>query len=415
MTKLIESIQDAKQTLDLDNSREFLETARYFMEKNSENISMEDREEFEERISNLEFDTSEEFFEKAEEIVLEYTNIVEKSYKKKEMSVPDNKKAKDDNYKEKNYKDDEDEKSEGKKTYKKKEMDDEDDEDDDDDEKSESKSEKGKTIPKDQQKAEMDDEEDKDDEDKEKMKKKSESLIAKLVESLGISEDQVDELKAVIKVEVEQNARAIYENQLKPEVESRYNESVERNKEELSLRNERFLKKASEEFYEKYHTEMVDQESLTSYKGFVEGVLSLFSEFKMSTDTDLKEVSIKHSEEINERNEKIDNLTDENRDLRHKLLHLQVESISENLQAGMTATDKERFTSMIQEIEFSNEKDFQSKAEAIRSKYIITEESVVDEKLIENDFSSNSLGIESSGSDNERLPLIESINRVTRK
>ena len=104
-------------------------------------------------------------------------------------------------------------------------------------------------------------------------------------------------------------------------------------------------------------------------EGFVSGLKGLFEQHYIEVPDEKFDVLGSMQEQIEGLSQKLDEQVEANIQLRNKLTVSQAEKVVHELAEGLTATDKDKFLSLVEELEFEGLSSFTKKAQTIRENY----------------------------------------------
>lgn len=261
---------------------------------------------------------------------------------------------------------------------------DSDDEDDKDDDKDSKKEVIGKNKGKDDSDDDSEDDDKGDKEEKKKVKKEAVDMskIETILNILKVDEAELEEFTAVLKTEIARIA-TVFAEEAKVELVVEQEKEIAALKDEQAVTIEKYVEKAIADYVESNQTAIIDSEELDQHRSFVESMKVVFDNFNIETDSENSPVLKDLRSDLKERNEKIDEITTSLHDARHVLMLEQARRITTEESAGMTDADKERFGTMLEDINFQNIEDFRSKASKLRTRYFV-KGSKEDDLVVEN-------------------------------
>ena len=243
--------------------------------------------------------------------------------------------------------------------------------DKDDDDKKSDKDDKDK----DEKKSDKDDDKksDKDDDKKKDESVKTVSIVDnetvnKMIESLGVGEEQAASFIAVLKTEIARVATEVSKNAVL-KIEKNYEQKLEANEESVETRVTSYLERATNEFYESHGDDMVDKDRLSKLETLFEDTRTMFS------NTDF-EISVENSSliddlrsDLQDKKDYIENLSTENDKSKKETLLMKIERFIENESSDMTDSDRERFVESAGEVDFHSFEDFKKKTTSIKKQF----------------------------------------------
>jgi len=104
-------------------------------------------------------------------------------------------------------------------------------------------------------------------------------------------------------------------------------------------------------------------------EGFVSGLKGLFEQHYIEVPEEKFDVLGSMQEQITDLTTKLDEQVETNIELRNKLAYAQAEAVVRDLAEGLTDTDKDKFFTLVEELEFEGLSSFTKKAQTIRESY----------------------------------------------
>lgn len=104
-------------------------------------------------------------------------------------------------------------------------------------------------------------------------------------------------------------------------------------------------------------------------EGFVSGLKGLFEQHYIEVPEEKFDVLGSMQEQITGLTTKLDEQVETNIELRNKLAYAQAEAVVRDLAEGLTDTDKDKFFTLVEELEFDGLGSFTKKAQTIRESY----------------------------------------------
>ena len=249
--------------------------------------------------------------------------------------------------------------------------------------------------------ADHEDDEDEDDEDEEEemeSKKVAKESIDQVVDSLDVSDDvnalvDGEELSEEFKTK----AATIFETAVKSKVRA----ELERIQEENDKVMEDMAESTMNDLVEKvddYMNYVVEQwmedNQLAIERGlkgeiaedFISGLKNLFEDHYIDVPDEKYDILEANLTKIEELEEKLNKQMDENIQLRKQKGELVKESMISDVADGMTDTETEKFQSLVEDVEFSDEESYKEKLQTIRESYfgsstvqVLTEEGSIED------------------------------------
>ena len=253
---------------------------------------------------------------------------------------------------------------------------------------------------------EEDDDEDGEEEESEEKKVKKES-IDQIVDGLDVSDDVTalvdgEELSEEFKTK----AATIFESAVKSKVRSELERIQEQNNEIMEDLAENTMGDLVEKVddYMNYVVEQwMEDNQLAIERGlkgeiaedFISGLKNLFEDHYIDVPDEKYDILEANLTKIEELEEKLNKQMEENVQLKKQKGELVKESMISDVANGMTDTETEKFQSLVEDVEFSDEETYKGKLQTIRESYFGTEKEVKTEVLTEE--GSTDTPVETSG------------------
>ena len=258
---------------------------------------------------------------------------------------------------------------------------------------------------------EQDDEEEEDDEDGEEEeseeKKVKKESIDQIVDGLDVSDDVTalvdgEELSEEFKTK----AATIFETAVKSKVRAELEKIQEENDKVMEDMAESTMNDIVEKVddYMNYVVEQwMEDNQLAIERGlkgeiaedFISGLKNLFEDHYIDVPDEKYDILEANLTKIEELEEKLNKQMEENVQLKKQKGELVKESMISAVADGMTDTETEKFQSLVEDVEFSDEETYKGKLQTIRESYFGTEKEVKTEVLTEE--GSTDTPVETSG------------------
>ena len=242
---------------------------------------------------------------------------------------------------------------------------------------------------------EEDEEEDEDDDEEEmeayhskKMKKES---IDQTIESLDVSDDVNALVEGEeISEEFKSKAATIFESAVKTKVRAELEKMQEENDKIITDMAEQTMTDLVEKVddYLNYVVEQwMSENELAIERGlkgeiaedFISGLKNLFEDHYIDVPDEKYDILEANLTKIEELEEKLNKQIEENVQLRKAKGELVKESLVADVANGMTDTETEKFQSLVEDVEFSDEESYTEKLKTIRESYFGSKEVLTEE------------------------------------
>lgn len=233
-------------------------------------------------------------------------------------------------------------------------------------------------------KEEMEDDEEDDDEeddDKKKKSKKEKDDEEEMEESFQI-EDDVNALLGgeELSEEFKNKAKIIFESALRSKVseikeslEIQYSqalaEEIEEIKVELEERVDSYLEYVADEWVEENQLAIEQGLKTEMTESFLYGMKNLFEAHYVSIPEDKYDVVYTMVNKLDEMETKLNEQIERNISLNKRLAESVADGIVSEVSEGLTITQKEKLTSLAENVEFEGENDFREKVETLKESY----------------------------------------------
>ena len=259
---------------------------------------------------------------------------------------------------------------------------------------------------------EDEEEEEDEDEDEEEMesKKVAKESIDQVVDSLDVSDDVAaltdgEELSEEFKTK----AATIFETAVKSKVRSELEKIQEQNDQLIEEMAESTINDMTEKVddYLNYVVEQwMEENQLAIERGlkgeiaedFISGLKNLFEDHYIDVPDEKYDILEANLTKIEELEEKLNKQMDENIQLKKQKGELVKESMISDVANGMTDTETEKFQSLVEDVEFSDEESYKEKLQTVRESYfgsstaqVLTEEGSIEDTPTESVEVSNTM------------------------
>ena len=261
-------------------------------------------------------------------------------------------------------------------------------------------------LEQDDEEEEEDDDEEGEEEESEEKKVKKES-IDQIVDGLDVSDDVTalvdgEELSEEFKTK----AATIFESAVKSKVRVELEKIQEQNDKVMEDMAESTMNDIVEKVddYMNYVVEQwMEDNQLAIERGlkgeiaedFISGLKNLFEDHYIDVPDEKYDILEANLTKIEELEEKLNKQMEENVQLKKQKGELVKESLVADIADGMTDTETEKFQSLVEDVEFSDEETYKGKLQTIRESYFGTEKEVKTEVLTEE--GSTDTPVETSG------------------
>ena len=227
-----------------------------------------------------------------------------------------------------------------------------------------------------------------------------------LVEGEDLSEDFKDKAATIFEAAVKSKTREEIARLYQATVDE-FDEKLEEAKEEMTDKVDTYLNYVVEEWTKE--NELAIERGLKGEiaEDFISGLKQLFEDHYIDVPDEKYDVLGAQSDKIAELEEKVNEVLEQNIVLKDKNGELVREHVVVEVSEDLTDTEVEKFQTLVQDVEFSDEESFRVKLDTIKENYfpkVRDEEST--EQVIDNDHDSAAQDIEVSSSMEKYLSAI---------
>ena len=198
------------------------------------------------------------------------------------------------------------------------------------------------------------------------------SAIEEDVNALLSGEDLSEEFKEKAKVIFEASINAKItdiENQLNEEYATKLSEEVETIKVELTERTDAYLEYVAQEWMEENAIAVEKGIKTEMTESFMAGMKNLFEEHYVTLPDDKYDVLENMVDKLDEMETKLNEQIEKNVALNQKLGESTADSIFNNVAEGLATSQKEKFRSLAEGVEFESEESYRGKIETLKESY----------------------------------------------
>ena len=240
-------------------------------------------------------------------------------------------------------------------------------------------------------KEEEEEEDEDDDEEEMESKKVTKESIDQAIESLDVSDDVNALVEGEeISEEFKSKAATIFESAVKTKVRAELEKMQEENDKIITDMAEQTMTDLVEKVddYLNYVVEQwMSENELAIERGlkgeiaedFISGLKNLFEDHYIDVPDEKYDILEANLTKIEELEEKLNKQIEENVQLRKAKGELVKESLVADIANGMTDTETEKFQSLVEDVEFSDEESYTEKLKTIRESYFGSKEVLTEE------------------------------------
>lgn len=204
--------------------------------------------------------------------------------------------------------------------------------------------------------------------------------ITAILSGADLSEEFQEKAKTVfeaaVSAKVEEKVSSIKES-----VEAKLTEEIESIKEEFAGRVENFLNYACEEWMSE--NELAIEQGLRAEvtESFIAGLRNLFIESNINVPTESLDVVAEMSDKLDEMETRLNEQVEKNIQLHERVSAYRKNEILSELTRGLAETQKDKFTSLAEAVEFKTEESYREKLTQIKESYFGSPKVEVSEEI----------------------------------
>ena len=198
------------------------------------------------------------------------------------------------------------------------------------------------------------------------------SAIEEDVNALLSGEELSEEFREKAKVIFEASINAKItdiENQLNEEYATKLTEEVETIKVELTERTDAYLEYVAQEWLEENAIAVENGIKTEMTESFMEGMKKLFEEHYVTLPEDKYDVLENMVDKLDEMETKLNEQIEKNVSLNQRLGESTAQTIFNNVAEGLATSQKEKFQSLAESVEFESEESYRGKIETLKESY----------------------------------------------
>ena len=203
---------------------------------------------------------------------------------------------------------------------------------------------------------------------------------------------------------------------LEEEYEQKIEESYEEIKTDMMANVDAYLNYAVAEWIEENKLAVQNNIRTQVTESFLTGLKSLFEEHYVEIPDDKADIVESMAARIEELEAQVNEAVADNIELSKIVNEKEVREVTDNLSEGMTSTQKDKFTKLIEAVNYSDADEFRKKANIIKETYFSTKNEV---KVVEDQLLSESIEEpevkETSGMDPSMQLYVSSLSKTIKK
>ena len=189
-----------------------------------------------------------------------------------------------------------------------------------------------------------------------------------LLSGEDLSEEFKEKAKTIFEASINAKITDI-ENQLNEQYEKALNEQVEEIKVELTESTDAYLEYVAQEWMEENALQVENGIKTEMTESFMEGMKKLFEEHYVTLPEDKYDVLENMVDKLDEMETKLNEQIEKNVTLNQKLGESTAQTIFNNVAEGLATSQKEKFQSLAESVEFESEESYRGKIETLKESY----------------------------------------------
>ena len=189
-----------------------------------------------------------------------------------------------------------------------------------------------------------------------------------LLSGEDLSEEFKEKAKTIFEASINAKITDI-ENQLNEQYEKALNEQVEEIKVELTERTDAYLEYVADEWLKENALAVENGIKTEMTESFMAGMKNLFEEHYVTLPDDKYDVLENMVDKLDEMETKLNEQIERNVALNQKLGESTAQTIFNNVAEGLATSQKEKFQSLAESVEFESEESYRGKIETLKESY----------------------------------------------
>ena len=189
-----------------------------------------------------------------------------------------------------------------------------------------------------------------------------------LLSGEDLSEEFKEKAKTIFEASINAKITDI-ENQLNEQYEKALNEQVEEIKVELTERTDAYLEYVADEWLKENALAVENGIKTEMTESFMAGMKNLFEEHYVTLPDDKYDVLENMVDKLDEMETKLNEQIEKNVALNQKLGESTAQTIFNNVAEGLATSQKEKFQSLAESVEFESEESYRGKIETLKESY----------------------------------------------
>ena len=189
-----------------------------------------------------------------------------------------------------------------------------------------------------------------------------------LLSGEDLSEEFKEKAKTIFEASINAKITDI-ENQLNEQYEKALNEQVEEIKVELTERTDAYLEYVADEWLKENALAVENGIKTEMTESFMAGMKNLFEEHYVTLPDDKYDVLENMVDKLDEMETKLNEQIEKNVALNQRLGESTAQTIFNNVAEGLATSQKEKFQSLAESVEFESEESYRGKIETLKESY----------------------------------------------
>jgi len=237
-----------------------------------------------------------------------------------------------------------------------------------------------------------DDEDGEDDEGKMKKEKKTKSkqeaarALNDVIDSLNLSESELEEAESLLKVAFEAQLKVYaidLEEKIEEAVKAKYEAELATIEKNVAESLEAYTDKTAKEYFEANKVAIAERADYDAAMSFMASVQEAAKKLNIVTTPELADIKESVEAELDEKTTRVDALVKENTAKDKEIFLLKVEAKITELTSDMTVSEKEKFNEMAESFDFDSVEDFEKKAIAVKEHFFKESSTNDDNKILD--------------------------------
>lgn len=192
--------------------------------------------------------------------------------------------------------------------------------------------------------------------------------VSKLFEGLEVSGEQIEKFAVTLEAVVSEKVKSLKE-QLESEKEQQLAEAVEANKAEMEEQVNKYLDYVVSEWVEENRLAIESGIRMEIAESFINGMKSLFENHYIEVPEGKEDILESTLSKVDSLEEDLNEQIELTASLKAEIAQFKKSRVLAQESANLTETQKEKLSSLVEDVEFSSEEAFAEKVKTIRESY----------------------------------------------